>query len=85
MILYRSTPQLDLHGIDREYARILIEEFIKDNYKMKKKEVIIIHGIGTGIIKKTTKEVLAKNKLVKRFYIDSTNAGATIVELIENK
>ena len=52
---------------------------------MKKKEVIIIHGIGTGIIKKTTKEVLAKNKLVKRFYIDSTNAGATIVELIENK
>ncbi|MBE6157169.1 MAG: hypothetical protein E7160_00010 [Firmicutes bacterium] len=79
--LYSNLPSLDLHGYDRDYARITINEFIEDNYKMKKKTVIIIHGIGTGILRKTTHEVLKKNKLVKEYKIDNFNVGTTIVEL----
>ena len=74
-------PSLDLHGFDRDYARIKINEFINDNYKLKNKKVIIIHGNGTGILKKTTQEVLKKNKLVKSCKIDNFNSGTTIVEL----
>lgn len=83
MTLYSNLPSLDLHGIDREYARILINEFIEDNYKIKNTKVIIIHGIGTGIIRKTTKDVLSKNKYVKEFKIDNFNPGTTIVEIIK--
>ena len=52
--LYSNLPTLDLHGVDRDYARILINDFISDNYKAKNLKVVIIHGNGTGIIKKTT-------------------------------
>ena len=83
MMLYSNLPSLDLHGIDREYARILINEFIEDNYKMKNTKVIIIHGIGTGIIRKATKDALLKNKYVKEFKIDNFNPGTTIVDIIK--
>ena len=52
--LYDNLPTIDLHGVDRDYARILINDFINDHYKIKDEKVIIIHGNGTGIIKKTT-------------------------------
>lgn len=79
--LYSNLPSLDLHGYDRDYARITINEFIEDNYKMRNEKVIIIHGIGTGILKKTTQETLKKNKLVKSYKIDNFNTGTTIVEI----
>lgn len=81
MSLYNNLPTLDLHGIDRDYARILINDFVRDNYLMKNKKIIIIHGNGTGIIKKTTQEVLRINKMVEKFYIDNFNTGMTVVLL----
>lgn len=79
--LYSNLKTLDLHGLDREYSKILIKEFIDDCYKMKEKKIVIIHGIGTGIIRKTTQEVLKNNKKVKLYKIDNFNPGMTIVEL----
>ena len=79
--LYSNLPSLDLHGIDRDYARILINDFIRDNYIMKNEQVIIVHGNGTGIIKKTTQETLKHNKYVQEYKIDNFNAGMTIVKL----
>ena len=49
--LYSNLPTLDLHGTDRDYARVLINDFIKDNYNSKNNKVIIVHGVGTGIIR----------------------------------
>ena len=71
--LYNNLPSIDLHGLDRDYARILINEFILDNYKMKNQKVVIVHGNGTGIIKKTTQETLRTNKLVEEYKIDNFN------------
>lgn len=83
--LYSSLPTIDLHGFDRDYARIVINDFIFDNYKMQNVNVLIIHGNGSGVLKKTTQETLRKNKLVKSFKIDNFNTGATIVELKKRK
>ena len=83
MITYSNLPSLDLHGIDRDYAKILINDFIKDNYNIKNTKVIIIHGIGTGIIRKTTQEVLKNNKLVEKYKIDNFNPGMTVVNIIK--
>ena len=77
--LYSTLPTLDLHGYDREYARIAINEFIYDNYRIKNRKVVIIHGNGAGIIKKTTQEVLKRNKYVEEYKIDNFNSGMTIV------
>lgn len=81
MTLYSNIPSIDLHGFDREYARIIINEFIQDNFKLYKETVIIVHGIGTGILKKATQETLKQNKFVQEYKLDNFNSGATIVTL----
>ena len=82
-MLYSNLPTLDLHGLDRDYAKILINEFINDNYKIKNQKVVIIHGIGKGIIRKITQETLKKNKLVEEYKIDIFNPGMTVVSIVK--
>ena len=48
--------QLDLHGETRDFARILVKDFIQESYKMGYSEVVIIHGLGEGILKKVVQE-----------------------------
>ena len=79
--LYSNLPSLDLHGLDREYARILINDFIEDNYKLHNNTIIIVHGIGTGILKNTTHSTLKNNKKVESYKTDNFNTGQTIVYL----
>lgn len=81
MKLYSQLPSLDFHGMDTVYAKILILEFIEDQIKMKNKEFVIIHGIGTGKIRKTTIEVLKHHKMVENYKTDYFNPGCTVVSL----
>ena len=76
-----NLPKIDLHGYDRETARVAIEDFIRDNVKLKNDKILIIHGIGEGIIKKTTHQVLSKNKYVVDFQTLIFNEGSTVVKL----
>lgn len=74
-------PKLDLHGVDRDTARVLINDFINDNLKMQNEIIVIIHGIGTGILMKATHNILKMNKNVLEYQIDFYNNGSTIVRL----
>lgn len=83
--MYRSSiPQVDLHGMDREFARITTEEFLEDQFIIGNREVVIIHGIGTGILKKEVHDVLKHHKLVETYKLDNFNSGMTIVILKNN-
>ena len=79
--LYKNLNTLDLHGETSDVSKVLINEFIEDNYKMKNKKILIIHGVGTKKLLKTTQEVLSKNKYVESYKIDNFNSGQTIVTL----
>lgn len=72
---------LDMHGMDREYGKIILKEFIQDNIKMRNREVVIIHGIGKGILRKMVIDQLKKNKYVLEYHIDFYNPGSTNVIL----
>lgn len=74
-------PKLDLHGETRETARVRIQEFIRDNIKLKQNIVVIVHGVGSGVIRKTTWEVLKQNKNVLDYKTYYYNNGCTIAEL----
>lgn len=76
---YNQYPVLDLHGFDRDYARIMIQDFIHDCYLMKVRKAIIIHGIGSGVLRRTTQMVLRNNKYVAEAKLDIFNGGQTIV------
>ena len=82
--LYSRCPTLDLHGFDRDYARIMINDFIRDCYIMKERNVVIIHGIGSGVLRKATQEVLKHNLYVEEAKLDILNGGQTIVRLKEH-
>jgi len=81
MRLYSYLPSLDLHGMDTVIAKLLIEEFICDQKKLKNKECLIIHGIGTGALRKITCETLKHHPLVLEAKLDCFNPGCTIVKL----
>ncbi len=81
MMYYPNRPSIDLHGMDREIARITVLEFILDNLKMKNYELVIIHGIGTGTLRKEVHNLLKKNKLVQEYKLDNFNSGITLVTL----
>lgn len=85
MKLYKNYPSIDLHGTDRDYAQILVRDFINDQYKLKEENVMIIHGIGKGIVKKAVHEELKRNSFVKDYKIDNFNVGCTIVNLKSKK
>ena len=76
-----NLPTIDLHGLDRVSARIKVEEFINDNIKLKKKKLIIVHGIGEGILKNEVHKYLKSNKNVLDFKLYYNNVGQTIVVL----
>lgn len=76
-----NIPSLDLHGEFRFSARVLVKEFIYDNYVLKNKKILIIHGIGTGTIKNEVYDVLKNDKRVESYHLSHYNQGCTIVYL----
>lgn len=76
-----SLPSIDLHGLDRETARVYINDFIQENKKLKNEFITIIHGNGSGILKNTTKETLVKNKNVIDYKSYYYNRGMTVVQI----
>ena len=81
VIYIDNLPTIDLHGFDRDYARVKTLEFINDNIKMKNEIICIIHGRGTGIVKEEVHDTLKKNKNVLDYKLFYNNIGCTIVKL----
>ncbi|MDD2495929.1 MAG: Smr/MutS family protein [Tissierellia bacterium] len=80
-IFTKNLPTLDLHGYDRYTAGVAVNDFILENSKLKYHEVVIIHGIGIGIIKKTVHDNLKSNRLVTEYKLHNFNIGMTIVKI----
>ena len=74
-------PRIDIHGETTKTCIAVIESFIKDNIKLKEKNAIIIHGKGTGMLKKATHNYLKNHPKIANYYIDGMNDGQTILEL----
>lgn len=74
-------PHLDIHGETSATCIAVINSFIRQNIILKKKTIVIIHGKGSGVLRKATHEHLKRHKNVSKYYIDGMNDGQTIVEL----
>ena len=74
-------PSIDLHGFDRDSARVAVNDFVDENVFLKNEMIVIIHGIGTGIVKREVHETLRVNKNVLEYKTDNFNSGCTVVKL----
>ena len=80
-----SLPTIDLHGYDRLYARLKVEDFINDNIKLKNEFIVIVHGIGGHVLRHEVHDLLSKSKKVIDYKIFYNNVGCTIAQLNLNK
>ena len=81
VVFVDSLPKLDLHGFDRDSARVAINDFIRDNKKMENEVVLIVHGIGTGIVREASVNALNHNKDVVEFKSVYNNRGCMLVQI----
>ncbi len=76
--------RLDIRGKKPEEAEFDVIRFIDDAYASNTKEVEILHGKGTGVLKQTVTEILKSHKFVESFdfaKIELGGEGITIVKL----
>jgi DNA mismatch repair protein MutS2 len=81
---FQSTTELNLIGKKTDEAVDLVDKFLDEAFLNGANEVRIIHGHGTGALRKAVSEMLADHPHVARFAgapQDQGGSGATIVEL----
>lgn len=81
IIFYDHFPKLDLHGYDAQTAAVAINDFIRDNQKMRNEVIVIVHGNGSGILRKITDLTLKKNRNVLEYKGIIGNTGCTVVRI----
>lgn len=77
--------ELDLRGERAEDALRLIEDYLDDAYLAGLSRVRIIHGKGTGALRKAARELLASHPLVQAFRAGDRyegDEGVTMVDLV---
>lgn len=79
-----ATTEVDVRGQYPEEAWMNTEKFLDDCYLAGISPVRIVHGKGTGVLKKHIREMLRKHKCVKSFrpgIFGEGEDGVTVVEL----
>lgn len=76
-----NLPHLDLHGTDRTIATAMVKMFIDENVRVDNKTLVVVHGKGTGIVKKAVHTYLSGDRRVLSFKINNYNDGETIIYL----
>ena len=79
-----QSPELDLRGMDSLEATAVLTNFLDNAFMANLTQVRIIHGKGTGVLRKAVQEELKRNKHVKRYRLGvygEGEDGVTIAEL----
>ncbi|MEI7485486.1 MAG: Smr/MutS family protein, partial [Ignavibacteriota bacterium] len=75
---------IDIRGRRAEESEFEVTKFLDNANQAGLARVEILHGKGTGVLKKVVKDILSKHENVKNFYfagIEHGGDGITIVEL----
>ena len=80
----RASSELDIRGYETLEAESVVENYLDAAVMAKLETVTIIHGKGTGALRKAVHEMLRRSKAVKSFRLGrygEGEAGVTVVEL----
>ena len=77
-------PELDLHAMTIDEAIPYMQEYLDEAFRSGMKEVRIVHGKGTGVLRQAVVRELKKHPLVKSYRTGDRfegGTGATVVHL----
>ena len=80
-----STDELHLRRLTVDEALLKLDKYLDDAFLAGLCQVKVIHGKGTGTLRRVVREQLARHPLVKLYRpagYDEGGAGVTIVELV---
>jgi DNA mismatch repair protein MutS2 len=77
--------EADLRGMTVEESVQVLEKFLSDAVMAGLSQVRIIHGKGTGVLRKEVNKYLSRHKLVKNKRLGNWNEGDTGVTVVELK
>jgi len=81
-----SPDQIDLHGMTVDEAIPLVDEFLHKAYRKRLNRVWVIHGKGTGALRREVRSYLTRHPLVARCSTADGyrgGNGCTQVEMID--
>ena len=80
-----ASRELDIRGLETLEAESVVETFLSAAVMGKLETVTIIHGKGTGALRKTVHDILRRNKAVKSFRLGVYGEGETGVTVVTMK
>lgn len=84
IVEYPIDGVLDLHTFSPKDVKELVPEYIEECLRRGIVQIRIIHGKGTGVLRRIVHSLLDKNEHVAGYRLDSQSSsswGATLVEL----
>ena len=76
-------PEVDLRGMDSVEAICVMDRYLDEAMRSNLKQVRIIHGKGTGVLRKAVHESLKRNKYVKKYRLGVYGEGEDGVTIAE--
>jgi len=79
------STQIDLRGLTLDEALIKVDKYLDDTYLAGISRIYIIHGKGTGVLRKGIAEMLKKRKEVESFRPGNADEGGLGVTVVDFK
>ncbi|MBZ9687653.1 endonuclease MutS2 [Clostridium estertheticum] len=83
--LKNVSTSVDLRGMDSEEAIYTVDKYLDDAYLGGLKEVTIIHGKGTGVLRNTITDMLKRHGHAKAYRLGNYGEGGSGVTVVELK
>ena len=74
---------LDLHAFQPRDATSVVDEYVREAHGAGLRDIRVIHGRGTGVLRGLVQAALEAHPLVEAFWDDTdAHLGATLVRLV---